>query len=90
MQQQPNNMTQSNGMMMKPPVMVSVKDFLYLTDMLAWNLLAMKKAHFFAQTAQDPSIKSQLEKCGQMHQHHYERILNHLNANSQPMSQQTQ
>lgn len=43
MQQQPNNMTQPNGMMMKPPVMVTVKDSLYLTDMLSWNLLAMKK-----------------------------------------------
>ena len=89
-QQQPNNMTQPNGMMMKPPVMVTVKDSLYLTDTLSWNLLAMKKAHFFAQSAQDPAIKSQLEKCGQMHQHHYERILNHLNNSNQPMSQQPQ
>jgi hypothetical protein len=90
MQQQPNNMTQPNGMMMKPPVMVTVKDSLYLTDMLSWNLLAMKKAHLFAQSAQDPAIKSHLEKCGQMHQQHYEKILNHLNTNSQPMSQQPQ
>ncbi|KLV26338.1 hypothetical protein CHH55_11365 [Niallia circulans] len=90
MQQQPTNMTQPNGMMMKPPVMVTVKDSLYLTDMLSWNLLAMKKAHFFAQNAQDPAIKSQLEKCGQMHQHHYERILSHLDTNSQPMVQQQQ
>lgn len=46
MQQQPTNMTQPNGMMMKPPVMVTVKDSLYLTDMLSWNLLAMKKRIF--------------------------------------------
>lgn len=88
MQQQPNSMTQQTGMMMKPPVMVTVKDSLYLTDMLSWNLLAMKKAHFFAQNTQDQAIKAQLEKCGQMHQQHYEKILNHLNASSHPMSQQ--
>ena len=33
----------------QPPDMVSTKDSMYLTDMLSWNLLAMKKAHFYAQ-----------------------------------------
>jgi hypothetical protein len=84
MQQQPvNNMMQNNSIMMQPPVMVSVKDSLYLTDMLSWNLLAMKKAHFFSQSVQDQSIKAQLDKCGQMHQKHYEKILSHLQTNTQ-------
>ena len=30
----------------QPPEVVSVKDQSYLTDMLAWNLLASKKAIF--------------------------------------------
>lgn len=32
-----------------PPSVISTKDHLYLNDMLNWNLLAMKKAHFMAQ-----------------------------------------
>lgn len=79
MQQPLNNMVQNTNIMMQPPEMVTVKDSLYLTDMLSWNLLVMKKAHFFSQHVQDQSIKMQLEKCGQMHQNHYEKILNHLN-----------
>ena len=87
MQQQSTNTMAQNSIMPKPPVMVTVKDSLYLTDMLSWNLLAMKKAHFFAQNTQDVSIKSQIEKCGQMHQRHYERILQHLSTNNQQMIQ---
>lgn len=83
MQQSINTIPQT-GIMVKPPVMVTVKDSLYLTDMLSWNLLAMKKSHFFAQNTQDPMIKAQLEKCGQMHQRHYEQILKHLNISTQP------
>jgi len=86
MQQQSTNITQ-NEIMTTPPVMVTVKDSLYFTDMLSWNLLAMKKAHFYAQNAQDPAIKAQIEKCGQMHQRHYERILQHFNDNSQASMQ---
>ncbi len=45
-------------MMMTTPEVVTVKDSLYLTDMLSWNLLAMKKAHFYAQQCQDHEIKA--------------------------------
>ncbi|WP_338449337.1 hypothetical protein R4Z09_24635 [Niallia oryzisoli] len=86
MQQQSNmNMnTQNQGILyQQPPAVISTKDTLYLTDMLSWNLLAMKKAHFFAQQCQDPEIASELERCGQMHQRHYERILSHLNVQNQ-------
>lgn len=82
-QQSIDNMNQSQGIMMQPPVMVTVKDSLYLTDMLSWNLLAIKKAHFFAQNIQDANIKRQAEKCAQMHQKHYEKILAHLNDTNQ-------
>lgn len=73
--------------MMTPPEVVTVKDSLYLTDMLSWNLLAMKKAHFFAQHCQDPEIKTALDKAGMMHQKHYNLILKHLNKqNNKPPS----
>lgn len=82
MQNQQNKMNMKNqtAIMPQPPAVVSTKDALYLTDMLSWNLLAMKKAHFFAQQCQDPEIVNELNKCGQMHQRHYQQILSHLNS----------
>jgi hypothetical protein len=85
MQQQNMNMQNQQGMMQQPPGIISTKDSLYLTDMMSWNLLSAKKAHFFAQQCQDPEIKAEAEKCGQMHQRHYQQLLGHLgqHANSQ-------
>lgn len=79
-QQNMNFQNQQQEIMQTPPSVVSTKDSLYLTDMLSWNLLAMKKAHFFAQQCQDQELKTEIEKCGQMHQRHYEKILTHLNS----------
>jgi hypothetical protein len=79
-QQNMNFQSQQQGIMQTPPSVVSTKDSLYLTDMLSWNLLAMKKAHFFAGQCQDNELKTEIEKCGQMHQRHYEKILTHLNS----------
>ncbi|KAA9019999.1 hypothetical protein [Niallia endozanthoxylica] len=88
MQQQSNMNTQNQGVLyQEPPAVISTKDTMYLTDMLSWNLLAMKKAHFFAQQCHDPEIVSALESCGQMHQRHYERILSHLNVQNQTQQQ---
>ncbi len=69
-----------------PPPVITTKDQLYLTDMLSWNMIAMKKAHSFAQQCQDQDIKAVLEKTGQMHQRHYEKILSHLKTNEQQQS----
>ncbi len=63
----------------QPPQVISVKDQLYLTDMLSWNLLASKKAHFFATQCQDPQVVDLINRSGQMHQRHYDAILAHLN-----------
>lgn len=83
MQQQ--NMNMPNMNMQQPPGVISTKDSLYLTDMMSWNLLSAKKAHFFAQQCQDPELKAEAEKCGQMHQRHYQQLLQHLgqHANQQ-------
>ncbi|KYD08853.1 hypothetical protein MXL46_06550 [Heyndrickxia sporothermodurans] len=92
MQQQPYNQQNQQVSMPQPPDILSTKDLSYIDDMLSWNLLAMKKAHFAAMHCQDASVKNALEKCGQMHQNHYNKILNHLQAHlqTQPGSQQNQ
>ncbi|MYL33704.1 hypothetical protein GLW08_18965 [Pontibacillus yanchengensis] len=84
--QQQNQMGAQNqaNVMPEPPTMVSTKDQLYITDMLSWNLIAAKKAHFFAGFCQNQELKAALEQAGQMHQRHYEKILQHLNENPNP------
>ncbi|MBU7595413.1 hypothetical protein [Metabacillus halosaccharovorans] len=86
MQQQNYQQQTQPGMMQQTPNVVTTKDQLYLTDMLSWNLLAMKKAHFFASQCQNQQVKTQLEKVGQMHEQHYQKILGHL----QPQQQSSQ
>ncbi|SDM16324.1 hypothetical protein SAMN05216244_1738 [Sediminibacillus halophilus] len=66
--------------MQHPPNMISSKDLLYLTDMLSWNLNASKKANFYASQCQMPEIQQALQTTAQMHQRHYQQILNHLNT----------
>lgn len=77
------NMQNQQGIMQQPPAIITSKDSLYLTDMLSWNLLAVKKAHFYAEHCQDPELRTAFETCGQMHQRHYEQILSHLNTQNQ-------
>ncbi|MDF2854897.1 MAG: hypothetical protein K0Q87_748 [Neobacillus sp.] len=91
MQQQQNmNMQNQQGMMQQPPGVISTKDSLYLSDMMSWNLLAAKKAHFFAGQCQDPELKAEAEKCGQMHQRHYQQILAHLGGHINQQQQMPQ
>lgn len=78
-----------------PPRVISTKDLLYLKDALSWELSAFKKFHFFAQQATNPQIKQALDKAGQMHQRHYQKLLTHLQVDnttamaSLPKPQQT-
>jgi hypothetical protein len=65
-----------------PPRAITSKDLLYIKDVLSWELLASKKFHHFAQEATNPQIKQALEKAGQMHQNHYQRMLPHLQVNN--------
>ncbi|MCG1021707.1 hypothetical protein [Sutcliffiella horikoshii] len=88
-QQQPQqNTTQQPGTYQQPPNVVTTKDSLYFADMLSWNLLAMKKAHFFASQCQDQEVVSAIEKAGQMHQRHYQKILTHIQGQNQTQQQQ--
>jgi len=51
---------------------------------MSWNLLAAKKAHFFAAQCRDPEVAQAIERAGQMHQRHYNMILRHLQNPPQP------
>ncbi|MBS4173971.1 hypothetical protein [Bacillus sp. FJAT-49736] len=86
--QQQNQQQNQQMAMNQPPSIISTKDLSYIDDMLAWNLLAMKKAHFAAEHCQDQEVKAACEKCGEMHQRHYSQILGHLQHHLQ--SQQNQ
>ncbi|TVY10758.1 ferritin-like domain-containing protein [Paenibacillus cremeus] len=66
-----------------PPRVITTKDLSYLKDAMSWELSAFKKFHFFAQQAQNPQIKQALDKAGQMHQRHYQKLLTHLQVNNQ-------
>ncbi|MDQ0257603.1 hypothetical protein J2S74_005065 [Evansella vedderi] len=81
---------QQQNIMQQPPNVVTTKDHLYINDMLSWNLLAMKKAHFFAQQCTDQQIAQALEQAGKMHYAHYQTILNHLNQQNQVQQLPTQ
>ncbi|KMJ58878.1 hypothetical protein AB685_07315 [Bacillus sp. LL01] len=88
-QQQPQqNTNQQPGYYPQPPAVVTTKDSLYFADMLSWNLLAMKKAHFFAGQCQDQEVVNAIEKAGQMHQRHYQKILSHIQGQNQMQQQQ--
>jgi hypothetical protein len=65
----------------QPPNVITSKDLAYLKDAMSWELLAMKKCHHFASHCQDPEIKNQLEGTGQMHQKHYDRLLQYVQSN---------
>jgi hypothetical protein len=80
MQQQNMNTQNQQGIMQTPPSVISSKDALYVNDMMSWNLLAAKKANFFAEQCQDPEVRAEVEKCSAMHQRHYQQILGHLNS----------
>lgn len=70
---------QPNQSMQQPPAMISTKDLSYINDMLSWNLDAFKKANFYSEQCQQPDVKEALNQAGQMHQQHYQKILQHLN-----------
>ncbi|MCM3004475.1 hypothetical protein ACQKJC_16785 [Priestia koreensis] len=74
------------GMMSTPPQVISSKDAFYLSDMMSWNLLSIKKANHFAKECQDQEIAAALQKVAHMHQRHYGQILHYL-ENGQKASQ---
>ncbi|HEX7064577.1 MAG TPA: hypothetical protein VF199_05865 [Bacillales bacterium] len=81
MQPQSNPQQQQNAMP-QPPNVITTKDHSYLEDILHWNMGAIKKTNFFAGQCQDPDIQNALTQACQMHERHYDLILQHFqNAN---------
>ncbi|MFC4767852.1 hypothetical protein [Effusibacillus consociatus] len=68
--------------MMTPPQAITTKDLLYLRDAMSWTLLAMKKCAHFAQECQDQEVKQLIDQAGQMHQRHYNMLLQHCQTNN--------
>lgn len=88
--QQQNQQQGQQPLMMQPPDVITSKDLLYLKDQLSWQLNAMKKCAHYAQECQDQRVKQAIEKAGQMHQRHYEKLLPHLQTNNQSKMAQVQ
>lgn len=73
------NQFQQGQVMPEPPRMISTKDHLYLQDAMNWELTSMKKCFHFSKMAVDPEVKAALDRAGQLHMNHYQRLLNHSN-----------
>jgi hypothetical protein len=58
---------------------LSTKDFNYLKDHLSWELLAAKKCAHYAAECQDPQIAHLINQVGQMHERHYNALLQYMN-----------
>lgn len=73
---------QQQNIMQTPPKVITTKDCQYITDALAWELLAAKKCHHYASECSCQQTKQLLDKAGQMHQRHYNLLLKHLQNNN--------
>jgi hypothetical protein len=90
MQQQQNTNQNQQAIMNQPPDVMTTKDSLYLSDMLSWNILAMKKAYFFASQCQVPNVKAVVTQAAELHERHYQNLLQHLQGHLQNQNQPTQ
>jgi hypothetical protein len=74
--------------MQQPPFVISTKDLMYLEDMMSWNLNVIKKVNYFAQHVKDQEIQNRLHQMCQMHENHYQKLLNHMHQHLQTTQQQ--
>lgn len=58
---------------------ISVKDLLYIEDMMNWNYLMNKKICDYVECIEDEEVKELLLKVKKMHKKHYKELLNILN-----------
>ena len=58
---------------------ISVKDLLYLEDMMNWNYLMNQKVDDYINYVDDEEVKELLTKIKKMHKKHYKELLNILN-----------
>lgn len=81
MNQKNTGVFESQGRMGEPPNVITTKDLTYLKDAMSWELLAMKKCRQSASFCTDQQIQQRLDQIGEMHQRHYDEILNYLQSN---------
>jgi len=62
----------------QPPNVLSVKDNIFITDMLSNNLTGIKTVNEFMSKTSDQEIKNILDSVEKMHQKHYDILLNSL------------
>lgn len=62
--------------MKETPNIISVKDLLYIEDMLNWNFIMNKKIYSYLECIEDEEIKDILIKAKKMHSKHYQDLLN--------------
>lgn len=66
------------NMMMEPPQMLSMKDQLYLSDVLNRNLITAMKAKFYAGQCTVSTIKNACQLVAAMHEQHYQTFPSQL------------
>ncbi len=78
-----NQTTQNSNQnrMSEPPNVISTKDLSYLKDAMAWELLATKKCRHYSSICTDQELKGEIDKVGQKHQQHYDKLLKYLQSN---------
>ena len=64
--------------MKETPNVISVKDLLYIEDMLNWNFIMNMKIYSYLECIEDEEIKKLLIKTKKMHSKHYQDLLNIL------------
>lgn len=77
------NQYQTTQRLNEPPEIITNKDLLYLQDALSWELLASKKAHHYAMECENNELRQQLEHVANVHQQHYQQLLEHLHPQVQ-------
>ena len=61
--------------MKETPTIISVKDLLYIEDMLNWNFIMNKKIYSFLECVCDSETEGILTKAKKMHAKHYNELL---------------
>ncbi len=64
--------------MKEAPNVISIKDLLYIEDMMNWNFVMNKKIYAFLENVEDSEVKEILVKAKKMHAKHYKDLLNIL------------
>lgn len=61
--------------MKEVPNIISIKDLLYIEDMLNWNFIMNKKVYSYLECVEDEKIIELLTKIKKMHFKHYKDLL---------------